>query len=132
MSALEPCPNPSCDGVRPQLCSCVITRKDQPNWFVQCANCAMSGPICLDADAAEAGWNNLPRSAALTGWHPTHRHLKRESTYRVEGQASLQTSIPCEEAAVLVIYRDESGRLFARPHDEFHDGRFEVIGGADA
>ncbi|QPC87078.1 hypothetical protein GA830_10260 [Mesorhizobium sp. NBSH29] len=57
-------------------------------------------------------------------WQPTHQHVKRGSTYRIEGYASLQTTSPCEETAVLVIYRAKDGKLWARPHDEFNDGRF--------
>ena len=67
---------------------------------------------------------------APNGWQPTYRHKKRGTTYRVEGIASLQTASPCEETAVLVIYRGEDGKLHARPHDEFYDGRFEATSAA--
>lgn len=55
------------------------------------------------------------------------RHVKRGTTYEKVALASLQCADPCEETAVLVIYRGEDGKVWARPHDEFHDGRFEKV-----
>lgn len=60
-------------------------------------------------------------------WNPTHRHKKRGTTYRIEGFAGLQSSAPIAEPTKLVIYRGEDGQLWARPIDEFLDGRFEKL-----
>lgn len=57
-------------------------------------------------------------------WRPTHRHVKRGTDYQVIGTASLQAGEPVGEAASLVVYRDENGRLWVRPEVEFDDGRF--------
>lgn len=58
-------------------------------------------------------------------WAPTHRHVKRGTTYQRLGTALLQASTgPVGEAASLVVYRDEMGRMWARPEAEFDDGRF--------
>ena len=44
-------------------------------------------------------------------------------------KAKLQTAEPIEDGTVLVIYRaDEDGSIWARPRDEFLDGRFVAIG----
>lgn len=67
------------------------------------------------------------REQATVEVPPRWRHRKRGSTYRQVCLASLQASSPCEESAVLVVYQGEDGRYWARPHDEFHDGRFEDI-----
>lgn len=58
---------------------------------------------------------------------PTHRHVKRGSSYQLIGLGSLQTATPCHETAVLAIYRDATGKYWLRPHDEFNDGRFEEV-----
>lgn len=64
---------------------------------------------------------------AVEDRRPTHRHLKRKTLYCVIGIASLQTSKPIEEGSILTIYRDADGRLWARPHGEFNDGRFAAL-----
>lgn len=55
------------------------------------------------------------------------RHVKRGTYYTVRGRASLQCapSRLLTEGAELVIYEGEKGGLWARPADEFFDGRFE-------
>lgn len=55
------------------------------------------------------------------------RHKKRGSTYTVVGTAEVQSSNPVNEGDRLVVYRGEDGRLWARPVDEFTDGRFELV-----
>jgi hypothetical protein len=60
-------------------------------------------------------------------WRPTHRHVKRGSSYRKIGTALLQSSGPIGEACSLVIYQAENGRLWARPEGEFDDGRFQEL-----
>ena len=58
------------------------------------------------------------------GW----KHVKRGTTYDVIGDAELQSGRPLEEGAILRVYLcRETGRLWARPSDEFHDGRFERL-----
>ena len=58
---------------------------------------------------------------------PTHRHKKRGTTYEVFGRATLESAAPIHEGAELTIYRDQGGKLWARPADEFHDGRFQTV-----
>lgn len=64
---------------------------------------------------------------AALAFRPTHRHLKRGSTYQVIGTASLQAGSPVGEAAMLVVYRGQKGDLWARPEVEFDDGRFAPV-----
>lgn len=94
-----------------------------------------------DAAAWDAGYCNgrygeaewwLKTLEAGNDWRPTHRHLKRGSEYQVLGTALLQANEPVGEAATLKIYRDQQGRLWARPEDEFEDGRFQPLTGGEA
>ena len=57
----------------------------------------------------------------------TVRHRKRGTTYKIIAKATLQTTMPIADEAAVVIYQGEDGRLWARPVDEFFDGRFEAI-----
>jgi len=66
----------------------------------------------------------LPEPVA---WQPTHRHIKRGSTYSAIGPALLQASAPCVEPDEMMVYRAESGELWVRPLAEFTDGRFEAL-----
>lgn len=62
------------------------------------------------------------------GWRPTHRHVGRGTTYQVVlSDAELQASGSIEEGAILVIYKGQDGKLWARRAMEFYDGRFEPI-----
>jgi hypothetical protein len=54
-------------------------------------------------------------------------HKKRGSTYTVIGAALVQTSDPIADNAELILYRSDSGMIFARPPSEFNDGRFEFL-----
>ena len=57
-----------------------------------------------------------------------YRHKKRGTTYTKVGVAELQYSNRVIEGDHLVIYRcRETGKLWARPDDEFNDGRFEEL-----
>jgi hypothetical protein len=78
-------------------------------------------PDCLDA--ATALYAIADRDEAV-GWV---RHKTRGSIYAVVGTASLQTVGSIDEGASLVIYRGANGELWARPKEEFHDGRFEAL-----
>lgn len=55
------------------------------------------------------------------------RHKKRGTIYEVLGDAELQAEpgSGVEEGWMFTIYRGEDGKLWARPTNEFHDGRFE-------
>lgn len=57
---------------------------------------------------------------------PIYQHKARGTLYEVLGDAELQMApgTPIEEGWKLVIYRGQDGKLWARPSDEFHDGRF--------
>lgn len=75
-------------------------------------------------------WTDAGRSALSlpdAGWRPTHRHLKRGTSYQLVTYGRLQTEKPIGDDEVLVIYRAEDGRVWARPVDEFNDGRFEPL-----
>jgi hypothetical protein len=93
---------------------------------------AIHGPPPDGAELLLSDLRELVRTAAPTApstaaGERMFRHRKRGTSYAVQGYASLQAETPCEEGAVLVIYKGEDGKLWARPHDEFHDGRFEEI-----
>lgn len=60
-------------------------------------------------------------------WRPTHRHKKRGSTYRVVAQAAVQSGRAIVEGDKLIVYLGEDGYWWARPVDEFNDGRFETL-----
>lgn len=53
------------------------------------------------------------------------RHKKRGTAYQRLGGAEVQSSGPIKDGDVLTIYLDMYGKLWARPVEEFHDGRFE-------
>ena len=77
-------------------------------------------------DAAEMLKEALGRDEYFV---PTHRHLKRGTTYRVLGEARAQCSTrPIVDGEMLVLYRGEDGVASVRVRDEFEDGRFEEIG----
>jgi len=58
---------------------------------------------------------------------PVWRHKKRGTLYREVATATLQAGAAVYEGAQLVIYQGEDGQYWARPIDEFLDGRFEGI-----
>lgn len=61
------------------------------------------------------------------GWNPTHRHVKRGSSYQIVAHARLQTERPLEDNRDVIVYEGEDGAVWVRPYHEFHDGRFEQI-----
>ena len=70
---------------------------------------------------------------------PTHRHVKRGSTYQVLGELQMQISTPWEpiagmtagrfikEGDHITVYRGEDGKLWGRFPDEFNNDRFEKL-----
>lgn len=52
------------------------------------------------------------------------KHVARGSTYTVLGGAEVQSAMPINEGDMLMVYRGDDGRLWARPMPEFGDGRF--------
>ena len=58
---------------------------------------------------------------------PTHRHVKTQGAYEMLGTGNLQSNVPLDDMAEVVIYRGEDGRLWARAKAEFEDGRFEAL-----
>ena len=60
-------------------------------------------------------------------WKPTHRHIKRGGEYMLIGAAILQTDIPLADQRYVILYKGSMGRTYARPMEEFNDGRFERI-----
>lgn len=63
------------------------------------------------------------------GWRPTHRHLKRGTTYQIIGEGLLQTAVSrgAWDDLPVTIYAGEDGRFWVRPTAEFSDGRFEAL-----
>lgn len=83
------------------------------------------GPACDDCGASAPSvhrWNSRPEIGA-----PRWRHLARRTLYIEHCRAELQTGAPVTEGAVLVIYRGEDGKFWAREVSEFEDGRFEAV-----
>lgn len=65
--------------------------------------------------------------------NPTHRHIKRGSTYTVERHgAEVQTSRPIVEGDTITVYVGTDCKAWARLDEEFNDGRFEAIGAPTA
>lgn len=60
---------------------------------------------------------------------PSYRHKKRGTSYENVAYAFLQTEKPIVDGVELKIYRDITGKVWARPVEEFFDGRFEVLEG---
>lgn len=87
-------------------------------------------------DRAQPDYERLILSA-LVEPAPTHRHKKRGSEYVLIGIGKMQAEswVDMFEGGVLpvdmtevAIYRDvKDGSLWARPREEFEDGRFEAL-----
>jgi len=80
--------------------------------------------VAQEAVAAYVAALSLP--VQPVAWTPTHRHVKRGSTYVVmaEGLMSIDGDLDHEK---MVIYRGENGQWWVRPKYEFDDGRFEAL-----
>jgi len=88
----------------------------------------------------------LSRPQADDGWRPTHRHVKRGSEYMLLGIGKMQTQGWLQELVLnghveartsvdmreVAIYRGSDGSLWARPIEDFNDGRFEALPSAPA
>ena len=57
----------------------------------------------------------------------THTHKKRGTSYKHIATAILQTEKPVVDNEPLELYIGEDGKYWARPTEEFNDGRFEEI-----
>ncbi|MBN9235135.1 MULTISPECIES: hypothetical protein [Phyllobacteriaceae] len=106
---------------------------------VCCPRCHTSGADC--GKVAEALASHPVQGSQDA---PTHRHKKRGSTYALIGIGKMQAehwrdiAVDEDETALVdlrevAIYRSvDDGSLWARPREEFEDGRFEVLEGTDA
>ncbi len=88
------------------------------------------GPLCKPIREALQSAYEAGRSEKRT---PTHRHKKRGTEYTVIGEGKMQADYwqdgygnPIDMAPV-IIYRGTDGDLWARPKEEFEDGRFELL-----
>jgi hypothetical protein len=69
------------------------------------------------------------RAAIADAGQPTHRHIKRGTTYHEMFRGGrVQTSRPIIEGDTLVSYIAADGTVWHRLPEEFDDGRFEAIG----
>lgn len=68
-----------------------------------------------------------PEAGSEPAWRPTHRHVKRGTTYRVLGTADVQANTCIIEGERVTVYQGEDRRLWVRPTGEFEDGRFAPI-----
>jgi hypothetical protein len=56
------------------------------------------------------------------------RHVRTGQIYTVDGTATLKSALSHDlDDEIVVLYRDEVGRRFARVLDEFEDGRFAPV-----
>ena len=97
----------------------------------------------LRAELAELQQTNAEQATIIIGYDQQlvevraddatverYRHKKRGTVYEVIGSAELQVAgLAPDEGDHLAVYRGEDGKLWARPYDEFHDGRFEAMKG---
>ena len=95
----------------------------------------------LRAELAELQQTNAEQATIIIGYDQQlvevraddatverYRHKKRGTVYEVIGSAELQVAgLAPDEGDHLAVYRGEDGKLWARPYDEFHDGRFEAL-----
>lgn len=90
---------------------------------------ALEGREEPDATAAYMAGFERGKEAAGT---ERYRHLKRGTTYRLVGQARVQTDAPLADMDEVTVYRcEQTGDLWARRRSEFEDGRFERVGGVN-
>lgn len=133
---MAPCGWPECQA---KISDCTITKRATDD---ECADLIKQLRESSRRDA-----DNAARIAALSiapstadGWRPTHRHMKRGTEYVLLGIGKMQTAAWREPMAntttgsvavdlhPVAIYRSvDDGSLWARPREEFEDGRFEPL-----
>lgn len=107
----------------------VAVQPEQPTCMLCAGKCR--GHSLADSKA----WEPEPGSQAFAvqpddATVERYRHKKRGTVYEVIGSAELQVAgLAPDEGDHLAVYRGEDGKLWARPYDEFHDGRFEAMKG---
>ncbi|MFZ2650245.1 MAG: Lar family restriction alleviation protein [Burkholderiaceae bacterium] len=112
VTALEPCP--FCGGV-------AHTTFSGGYWVARCQpGCQAEGPIHETEAVAIRAWNRRTPTAAAdrAPFVPTHRHYKG-GLYQVLHRDVLYTE--AELPAPMVVYRNEAGRIFARPQAMFDE-----------
>lgn len=80
-----------------------------------------------DNSNSPAAWPVI-KNAILTllTRRPLVRHKKTGGWYTVVGKARIQSDVPLEDMAEVVIYQAKDGTLWARRAVEFADGRFDI------
>ena len=139
LSAAATCPNPWCASHKttdPEIRAyhAPIIIPSGGLYHVACPVCPINGPESATEARAWAAWNT--RTGQLVAVQPDdatverYQHKKRGTVYEVIGSAELQVAgLAPDEGDHLAVYRGEDGKLWARPYDEFHDGRFEAMKG---
>lgn len=84
---------------------------------------------CRAARVALSAAPAAPSAPPSAGeWQPTHRHLKRGTTYREVARGFAQVAAhPIEEMTAVTIYQGKDGVYWVRNAVEFDDGRFAAL-----
>ena len=110
----------------PGVPAIAVPQDHHSGYFVNEEDADMHVDAAMEA-AATAAALATPPAQEDGGGERVFRHKKRGTSYAVQGYASLRAEGACETGAVLVIYKGDDGKTWARPHDEFHDGRFVEV-----
>lgn len=127
---------------RPELISCCPERKLEPVWYQNIKGMLRGVSFTEEMKMAclrefEAFYKST--LSAQVQDVATHRHKKRGSEYALIGFGKMQSESWVEDVGSRVdmrevaIYRSvDDGSLWARPVEEFNDGRFETLPAAPA
>ena len=102
-----------------------LYKYSDPSRYDDAVRAALKAAFALFAPSP--GTADIPEGEPVKGWHPTHRHVKRGSRYRLDGYGEIQTDTPLTDYAKVAIYSAEDGCVWVRPVTEFEDGRFEAL-----